>query len=119
VGAKPVIGVKDALEDTTFGRVDAISESNFVRFVAQDVIPSRSCLQDLRGVLDPEIGIDIVDLCLVYDAQARDGQAGVVMTMTSAACPLGEVLAADVERGIRERVPTITAVSVELVWDPP
>jgi len=46
---------------------------------------SSEILEALRGVVDPEMGIDVVDLGLVYEATARDGDVHVVMTMTTAA----------------------------------
>src|SRR5690349_5619262 len=57
---------------------------------------SNDILNALRDVIDPEIGINVVDLGLVYAATVDDGRVHVVMTMTSAACPLGESLAEDV-----------------------
>lgn len=75
-------------------------------------------LDALRDVIDPEIGINIVDLGLVYEAQLRDGNARVVMTMTTAACPLGESIAEEARTAILRDVPGVTSVSVDLVWDP-
>ena len=76
-------------------------------------------LAALRHVIDPEVGIDVVDLGLVYEARRRDGHVLVVMTMTTAACPLGESLTEEVKTAIRQRVPGVTSVSVDLVWEPP
>ncbi|OGK95823.1 MAG: hypothetical protein A3I14_06630 [Candidatus Rokubacteria bacterium RIFCSPLOWO2_02_FULL_73_56] len=73
----------------------------------------------LRDVLDPELGINVLDLGLVYAVDVQDGQVRVTMTMTSPACPLGESLTAEAEAAIRRSVPGVTAVTVELVWDPP
>jgi metal-sulfur cluster biosynthetic enzyme len=69
-------------------------------------------------VIDPEIGISVVDLGLVYEAQASDGRVRVVMTTTAPACPLGESIADDAEAAIRRRVPGVTSVAVELVSEP-
>jgi metal-sulfur cluster biosynthetic enzyme len=72
----------------------------------------------LRGVIDPELGINIVDLGLVYEI-AIDGNAiGIAMTMTSPSCPLGEYLMESVERTLSLNFPH-TQIGVELVWDPP
>jgi metal-sulfur cluster biosynthetic enzyme len=76
-------------------------------------------LEALHNVIDPEIGINIVDLGLVYEAEIRDGRVHVVMTMTTAACPLGESIAEEARKTIRQKVPGVTAVSVDLVWEPP
>ena len=48
---------------------------------------SNEILDALRGVVDPEMGINIVDLGLVFETAARDGDVHVVMTMTTAAVP--------------------------------
>ena len=49
-------------------------------------------LEALRQVVDPELGINIVDLGLVYGSEVRDGQVHVAMTMTTPACPMEELL---------------------------
>jgi len=76
-------------------------------------------LEALRDVIDPEIGMNIVDLGLVYEARRDGGDVRVQMTMTTAACPLGESIAEDARRAILAKVSGVTAVSVDLVWDPP
>ena len=80
---------------------------------------SAEILEALRHVIDPEIGINVVDLGLVYGARLQDGHAHVVMTMTTAACPLGESIADEASAIIRRTVHGVTSVSVDLVWDPP
>ena len=80
---------------------------------------SNEILDTLRRVIDPEIGINIVDLGLVYEAEARDGHVRVVMTMTTPACPLGESLSEEAEVEIRKHIQGVKSVSVELVWEPP
>ena len=80
---------------------------------------SNEILEALRHVVDPEVGINVVDLGLVYEARLQDGHARVVMTMTTAACPLGESIADEARAAIRRNVPGVTAVSVDLVWEPP
>jgi metal-sulfur cluster biosynthetic enzyme len=80
---------------------------------------SSEILDALRGVVDPEMGINIVDLGLGYEAAARDGDVQVAMTMTTAACPLGESMADEAEAVIRRRVPGVKSVKIQLVWEPP
>jgi metal-sulfur cluster biosynthetic enzyme len=79
----------------------------------------REVLAALRHVVDPEIGINVVDLGLVYEADMQDGHVHVVMTMTSPACPLGESIAEESKTAIRQHVRGVTSVSVDLVWEPP
>jgi metal-sulfur cluster biosynthetic enzyme len=76
-------------------------------------------LATLRHIIDPEIGINVVDLGLVYEVRRQDGHVHVVMTMTTAACPLGESITEEVRTTIRQHVRDVTSVSVDLVWEPP
>lgn len=73
----------------------------------------------LRHVVDPEIGINIVDLGLVYDIEIQDARVRVTMTMTSPACPLGDYLKDLSDSAIRQRVPGVQEVEIALVWEPP
>ena len=73
----------------------------------------------LRGVIDPELGVNIVDLGLVYGIDIEGARVRVSMTMTTPACPLGDYLRDLVESGVKRNVPGVERVDVELVWDPP
>jgi metal-sulfur cluster biosynthetic enzyme len=72
----------------------------------------------LREVVDPEIGISIVDIGLIYAVDVSPGQCRVEMTMTSAACPLGDLITADVQDALAAVLPAATAIDVTLVWEP-
>lgn len=72
----------------------------------------------LHQVVDPEVALSVVDLGLVYGVEIEPGQARVTMTMTSAACPVGDVIAEDVETELRLVLPAGTTVAVKLVWEP-
>ena len=72
----------------------------------------------LRTVIDPELGVNIVDLGLVYGVDVHDDVARVRMTMTSPACPLAGYLEDLVDGSVRGRVSGIRRVDVELVWEP-
>lgn len=76
-------------------------------------------LEALRAVIDPELGVNIVDLGLVYSVEVRNGEVLVKMTMTTPACPLGTFLTDMVEAAIWQSIPEVESVRVELVWDPP
>lgn len=73
----------------------------------------------LRQVIDPEVGMNIVDLGLVYRLEAGEGGVELDLTMTSPACPLGEMIAAEAETALAACVPPGRAVTVQLVWEPP
>ncbi|MES2305049.1 MAG: metal-sulfur cluster assembly factor [Gemmatimonadota bacterium] len=72
----------------------------------------------LRAVKDPELGLNIIDIGLVYDVTVSDaGAAHVTMTLTSPGCPAGAEIMDDVRKTITD-LEGITAVEVELVWEP-
>jgi len=78
-----------------------------------------SVREALRQVDDPEVGMNIVDLGLVYEVTVAEDRVRVDMTMTTAACPMADMLAAQAQRAVAVIVPAGTAVEVRLVWDPP
>jgi metal-sulfur cluster biosynthetic enzyme len=75
--------------------------------------------QALRGIEDPEAGMDIVALGLVYAIACEPGRVRVEMTMTSPACPVAPYLVDEATAAIRALAPEGTEVQVELVWEPP
>lgn len=73
----------------------------------------------LKMVEDPEAGMNIVDLGLVYGIAVEPGRVRVEMTMTSPACPVGAYLVDESAAAIRAVAPEGTDVQVDLVWEPP
>ncbi len=73
----------------------------------------------LREVVDPELGINIVDLGLVYDVAVEDAAVRVAVTMTTPACPLHSYVVDAIEFVLRRDLPHLRTVDVRLVWDPP
>jgi metal-sulfur cluster biosynthetic enzyme len=71
----------------------------------------------LRQVKDPEIGLNIMDLGLVYDVDVEEGEVHVKMTLTSPGCPAGGQIMGDVDQTVR-MMEGVTGVEVELVWEP-
>ena len=94
--------------------------------VAQDagaaetaVMPSEDeMLNALKAVYDPEIGINIVDLGLVYGVTADNGNVVVDMTLTSPACPLAPVIKVQAEAVLCNKFPAVEDVDINLVWTP-
>lgn len=75
-------------------------------------------LTALKHVLDPELGINIVDLGLVYDVKSEEnGDVHIKMTMTTAGCPLHASISKGAEEAVKQ-LPGVENVSVELVWEP-
>jgi metal-sulfur cluster biosynthetic enzyme len=75
-------------------------------------------IEALREVEDPELGMDIVDLGLLYDVEIEGGNVKVIHTLTSMGCPVGPMIQEDIDRVARE-LPGVDAVDVELTFDPP
>ena len=75
--------------------------------------------QALRSVEDPEAGMSVLDLGLVYGIALEAGRVRVQMTMTSPACPATDYLVDEAAAAIRAVAPEGTDVEVTLVWDPP
>lgn len=73
----------------------------------------------LRRVVDPEVALSIVDVGLVYGVVVADGKLQVQVTMTSAACPVTDVILEDIEQQLDRAVPGDLQIQVDLVWDPP
>lgn len=72
----------------------------------------------LGHVIDPELGIDLVNLGLIYDAQLTDeGVAEITMTLTIAGCPLTEWLAKDIHDELI-KLPEVKSIEIEIVWEP-
>lgn len=71
----------------------------------------------LRRVRDPELGVNIVDLGLIYGIRVRGGEVDVTMTLTTPGCPLHEVLLQAAER-VLEGLEGVTRGRIHLVWDP-
>ena len=73
----------------------------------------------LRQVDDPEAGMNIVDLGLVYEIDVAHDAVRVDMTMTTAACPMADMITDEARSVIASIVPEGMAVEIRLVWDPP
>ena len=82
--------------------------------------PTEDEIRDaLRSVVDPEVGLNVVDLGLVYGVVASSEHIGVRMTMTTPVCPLSETIVESARAAIRAAAPQVPDISIDLVWDPP
>lgn len=84
-----------------------------------DEAVKENLLGALENVIDPELGIDIVNLGLIYDVELDDdGICTVTMTLTSMGCPLAGHIEQDIRRALAD-LPNIQDIVVNIVWDPP
>jgi metal-sulfur cluster biosynthetic enzyme len=75
-------------------------------------------VEALRQVEDPELGMDIVELGLFYDAEIQGDDVKVTYSLTSMGCPAGAMIQEDIERVVRE-IPGVGDVASELTFEPP
>lgn len=73
--------------------------------------------EHLKTIVDPELGVNIVDLGLVYGVDIKDTEVTVRMTLTSPACPLGGIIQAQVHQAL-SKLPWVKSPKVQLVWNP-
>ena len=75
-------------------------------------------VEAMRQVEDPELGMDIVDLGLLYDVDVEGSKVKVTHSLTSMGCPAGPMIQEDIYR-VASGLPGVDNVEVELTWDPP
>lgn len=84
-----------------------------------DTTPTPEIVENaLRDVVDPEVGINIVDLGLVYDITITEQVVNVNMTMTTPACPMGSMLQDEAIDAVYGVLPEGWHAAVNLVWEP-
>jgi len=82
-------------------------------------VPTRDEVIDaLRVVEDPELGMDIVELGLLYDAEVEGSKVHVTYSLTSMGCPVGPLIEQQIEDVVAS-LPGVEAVDAELTWEPP
>jgi metal-sulfur cluster biosynthetic enzyme len=78
----------------------------------------KDVLEKLKGVIDPELEVNIVDLGLVYKINlSKNGGVGLDMTLTAKGCPISGVIKYEVEEAIKS-IPGVNDVKVNFVWEP-
>jgi len=82
-------------------------------------VVSPEILEALTCVTDPEIGLSIVDLGLVYRAESSPKGIEVALTLSTPSCALSEVIVEEVRQALQSRFADAPEIHVELIWDPP
>lgn len=75
--------------------------------------------QALMRVIDPEIGESIIDLGLVYGLEVERDVVTVKLTMTTPACPMGELIMDEAHAELAHSLPENMEIDIQLVWEPP
>ncbi|MDA8346249.1 MAG: metal-sulfur cluster assembly factor [Thermaerobacter sp.] len=85
-----------------------------------DIVPTRQeAVEALRKVIDPELGVDIVSLGLLYNVEIADeGAVSVMLTLTTPGCPLHSIIGRQIEQ-VMLPLPGISDVKVQLTFSPP
>ncbi|KRD55357.1 hydroxylase [Acidovorax sp. Root275] len=76
-------------------------------------------LAALRRVVDPEVAMNVVDVGLIYGVTVAQGKLHALVTMTSAACPVTDVILEEIETELDRDMPPELLIQVELAWEPP
>jgi metal-sulfur cluster biosynthetic enzyme len=83
-------------------------------FVTEDLVNAA-----LKAVIDPELGVNIVDLGLIYRVDiGGDGRIAITMTLTTPGCPMHAGFAEDIEQTLWQAIPGLSGVDINLVWEP-
>lgn len=81
------------------------------------IIDEATVLAALRTLQDPEFGIDLVELGLIYEVKCTEGHVHVIMTLTTESCPAGNWIYEGV-KSLLAGLPGVTGVQVDLVFEP-
>jgi metal-sulfur cluster biosynthetic enzyme len=83
-------------------------------------MPDESAVRDaLATVEDPEAGMNIVDLGLVYEVEVAGDAIRIDLTMTTPACPVADLIVEQAAEAVDRLAPPDAKVQIRLVWDPP
>ncbi len=83
-----------------------------------EMVSEKEVMDSLKTVLDPEIGINIVDLGLIYGIEIREKSVKVKMTLTMPGCPMSEYLVESAKNAV-SKIAGLEKIEIDLVFDPP
>ncbi|MEM0201404.1 MAG: iron-sulfur cluster assembly protein, partial [Candidatus Micrarchaeaceae archaeon] len=89
-----------------------------IEFLVSNMIKINDVIESLKKTVDPEIGLNIVDLGLIYGISiSQQNDLDIKITMTSPMCPVTSIILADVQLRA-ESIEGVSKVNIDLVWDP-
>src|SRR5262249_50741423 len=98
---------------------ELVETAGMTRDAARSAALQPSIVAQISKVFDPEIPVNIYDLGLIYDIIVDAASVvGIRMTLTAPACPAAQFLPGEVRKRVAE-VPGVSAVKLDIVWDPP
>jgi metal-sulfur cluster biosynthetic enzyme len=83
------------------------------------MVTEENVMAALATVNDPELMLPLVDLGLIYGVDVKEDDVVVTMTLTTPACPLNQYIGGQIEEALREQVPGVKNIGVNIVWSPP
>ena len=82
-------------------------------------MPDETTVYDaLKQIYDPEVGINIVDMGLIYSLEIDDDKVDITMTLTSPGCPAGPQILGQIDTKVKE-LEDVENVDIKVVWSPP
>jgi metal-sulfur cluster biosynthetic enzyme len=82
------------------------------------MVTKEDVMKALKECLDPEIGVNVVDLGFIYEVKIDSKKVHIKMSLTTPACPLHSFIVQDIKNKVNE-LKDVEEVDVQLVWDPP
>ena len=86
--------------------------------MSEQTVEKEQVLEALKVVVDPELGINVVDLGLIYDVEVEDESVKVTYTLTSMGCPVGPLIEQQIQQ-ILTTIPGVKIVDSRMTFDPP
>ncbi len=109
--------MRQECEFVSTGRAPAERSGALVAYT-RAMVTKEDVFEALHQVEDPELGMDIVELGLLYDVEVDGGKVKVIHSLTSMGCPAGPMIQEDIHNAAAS-VPGVEDVEIELTWDPP
>jgi metal-sulfur cluster biosynthetic enzyme len=82
------------------------------------MVAEETVLENLKQIIDPEVGINIVDMGLIYGVDIKEETVGITMTLTSPGCPAGGQLVNGTQN-VTQQLEGVDEVNIDVVWTPP